>query len=159
MDWPGPRLNRPGLAWTEAEPAWTGGATDFFTTEVWTFTGLKTFYVLFMIELDTRRVHLAGITQHPNDLFMGYAPYHRVAGSNTLGGLGSAAITENKGQWSGDHVSVDPSHVPGVLFSNQVLVEPAEAGLIDIGPTVLHRYGIDVSETDMDGTPLVFVGS
>jgi len=34
---------------------------------------LKTFYVLFMIELDTRRAHLAGIPQHPNDLFMGHA--------------------------------------------------------------------------------------
>ena len=47
--------------------------TDFFTVEVWTATGLKTFYVLFMIELDTRRVHLGGITRHPNDLYMGYA--------------------------------------------------------------------------------------
>ncbi len=26
-----------------------------------------------MIELETRRVHLAGITRHPNDLYMGYA--------------------------------------------------------------------------------------
>ena len=41
--------------------------------EVWTATGLKTFYVLFMIELDTRRLHLAGITQHPKDMWMGYA--------------------------------------------------------------------------------------
>ncbi|MFT5476421.1 MAG: putative transposase [Planctomycetota bacterium] len=48
-------------------------ATDFFTIEVWTATGLKTHYVLFMIELDTRRVHLAGITRHPNDMWMGYA--------------------------------------------------------------------------------------
>ena len=45
-------------------------ATDFFTTEVWTPLGLKTFYVLFVIDLKTRRVHLAGITQHPTDLFM-----------------------------------------------------------------------------------------
>jgi len=29
--------------------------------------------VLFMIELDTRRVHLAGITRHPNDMWMGHA--------------------------------------------------------------------------------------
>ena len=47
--------------------------TDFFTMEVWTATGLKTFYILFMIELGTRRVHLAGITRHPNDMCMGYA--------------------------------------------------------------------------------------
>jgi transposase InsO family protein len=47
--------------------------TDFFTTEVWTATGLKTYYVLFLIELDTRRVHLAGITRHPNDMWTGLA--------------------------------------------------------------------------------------
>jgi hypothetical protein len=47
--------------------------TDFFTTQVWTATGLKTYHVLFLIELDTRRVHLAGITRHPNDMWMGFA--------------------------------------------------------------------------------------
>ena len=29
---------------------------DFFTTEVWTPTGLKTYYVLFLIDVKTRRV-------------------------------------------------------------------------------------------------------
>jgi len=53
--------------------------TDFFTTEVWTATGLRTYYVLFMIELDTRRVHLGGITRNPNDMFMGHAA-ERAAG-------------------------------------------------------------------------------
>ena len=48
-------------------------ATDFFTTEVWTPTGLRTYYVLFFIELKTRRVHLVGVTANPSDLFMGYA--------------------------------------------------------------------------------------
>ena len=48
-------------------------ATDFFTTEVWTPAGLRTYYVLFCIELKTRRVHLAGVTTNPTDLFMGHA--------------------------------------------------------------------------------------
>jgi len=38
-------------------------ATDFFTVET---VGLKTLYVLFIIELGTRRVRLAGVTDHPN---------------------------------------------------------------------------------------------
>jgi putative transposase len=45
-------------------------ATDFFSTEVWTLGGLVTFYVLFFIKLDTREVHIAGITAHPNEAWM-----------------------------------------------------------------------------------------
>jgi transposase InsO family protein len=45
-------------------------ATDFFTTEVWTLGGLVTFYVLFFIELSTRRVHIAGITPNPDEKWM-----------------------------------------------------------------------------------------
>ncbi|UCF04985.1 MAG: helix-turn-helix domain-containing protein [bacterium] len=45
-------------------------ATDFFTTEVWTLGGLVTFYVLFFIELSTRRVHVAGITPNPDEKWM-----------------------------------------------------------------------------------------
>ena len=45
-------------------------STDFFTTEVWTKSGLRTYYILFVIELHTRRVHIAGITPHPNVDFM-----------------------------------------------------------------------------------------
>src|SRR5919112_1968923 len=37
-------------------------ACDFFTVET---AWLKTLYVLFFIELGTRRVHLAGCTRHP----------------------------------------------------------------------------------------------
>jgi transposase InsO family protein len=45
-------------------------ATDFFTTEVWTLGGLVTFYVLFFIELGSRRVHIAGVTPHPHAQWM-----------------------------------------------------------------------------------------
>jgi putative transposase len=45
-------------------------AIDFTTIEVWTRSGLVTFYLLFVMELKTRRVHLAGCTPHPNDVGM-----------------------------------------------------------------------------------------
>jgi putative transposase len=45
-------------------------ATDFFATEVWTPHGLKMYYVLFEIDLKTRRAQFAGITMHPTDAFM-----------------------------------------------------------------------------------------
>jgi len=45
-------------------------ATDFFTAEVWTKSGLVTYYVLFFMHLATRRVHIAGITPYPNEQWM-----------------------------------------------------------------------------------------
>ena len=45
-------------------------ATDFFSVEVWTTKGLQRFLVLFIIELSSRRVQLAGIARCPNGLWM-----------------------------------------------------------------------------------------
>ena len=45
-------------------------ATDFFTVEVLTWRGLVTYYVLFFIHLESREVHVAGITFHPNEQWM-----------------------------------------------------------------------------------------
>ena len=44
--------------------------TDFFTVEVLTLKGLVTYYVLFFIQLETRRVCLAGITPYPDQEWM-----------------------------------------------------------------------------------------
>jgi Homeodomain-like domain len=45
-------------------------ATDFFTTEVWTLGGLVTYYILFFIHLESRQVHIAGVTSHPHEPWM-----------------------------------------------------------------------------------------
>ena len=45
-------------------------ASDFFTAEVWSWSGLATYYVLFVMELATRRVCIAGITTHPDTQWM-----------------------------------------------------------------------------------------
>ena len=45
-------------------------ATDFFTVEVLTLTGLITYYVLFFIHLESRRICLAGVTCHPDQEWM-----------------------------------------------------------------------------------------
>ncbi len=58
-------------------------ATDFFSTEVWTLGGLVTFYVLFFIKLDTREVHIAGMTAHPNEVWM-----KQIARNLTMDGWG-----------------------------------------------------------------------
>ena len=43
---------------------------DFFTVEVLTWRGLATYYVLFVIQLETTRVTVAGITRHPTEEWM-----------------------------------------------------------------------------------------
>jgi transposase len=61
----GPAPRRLGPTWGEFLRNQADGilATDFFTVEsIW----LRTLYVCFVIELRTRRVHMAGATRNPN---------------------------------------------------------------------------------------------
>jgi len=44
--------------------------TDFFSVEVVTLRGLVTYFVLFFIHLESRRVAVAGIIPHPNERWM-----------------------------------------------------------------------------------------
>ena len=45
-------------------------ASDFFSVEVWTPKGLVTFYLLFVISIADRVVHIAGITTRPDESWM-----------------------------------------------------------------------------------------
>jgi putative transposase len=61
----GPAPRRTSTTWRAFLQAQATGivATDFFTVET---VPLKTLYVLFFIELRTRQVRLAGVTDHPS---------------------------------------------------------------------------------------------
>ena len=45
-------------------------STDFFTVEAWSKRGLQTHYILFFLDLRTRKVFFAGMNKHPDDRFM-----------------------------------------------------------------------------------------
>jgi hypothetical protein len=58
--------------------------TDFFTAEVLTLRGLLTYYVLFFIHLESRRVDIAGISVHPDERWM-----QQIARNVTMEGCGA----------------------------------------------------------------------
>jgi len=58
-------------------------APDFFTVEVLRLRGLVTYYVLFFIHLESRRVDVAGITAHPDEPWM-----EQIARKVTMDGWG-----------------------------------------------------------------------
>src|SRR6195256_2662794 len=58
--------------------------TDFFTAEVLTLRGLVTYYVLFFIHLESRRVDIAGLTVHLDDRWM-----QQMARNATMEGCGA----------------------------------------------------------------------
>jgi putative transposase len=68
----GPAPRRGGPSWAQFLRAQAGGtiACDFLTVET---IGLTRLYVLFFIELEHRRVHLAGITAHPSGAWVSQA--------------------------------------------------------------------------------------
>jgi transposase InsO family protein len=58
-------------------------ACDFFTTTVWNWRGPITYYVLFFIHLESRRIEVAGMTPHPNERWM-----NQIARNVTMDGWG-----------------------------------------------------------------------
>ena len=66
-----------------SDPPRAVGASDFFTAGVLTVRGLVTYYVLFFIHLDSRRVDIAGITIHPDEPWM-----KQIARNATMEGCG-----------------------------------------------------------------------
>jgi transposase InsO family protein len=57
--------------------------SDFFTAEVLTLRGLVTYYVLFFIHLESRRVDIVGVTVRPNEPWM-----KQIARNVTMEGCG-----------------------------------------------------------------------
>jgi len=85
------------------------------------------------------------------DLLIGYNRGYRASWETAIGQVTGQVFHDNTKAWSGDHC-IDPSFVPGVLFCNRP-VATEKPRLMDIGPTVLDMFGVDVPKY-MDGKPL-----
>jgi transposase InsO family protein len=75
---------------------------DFFTTEVWTWRGLVTYYTLFVIDLASRRVHVLGSTPHPHEVFMRQVGRTLTAAEDGLLRDHRVLIHDRDRKWSGD---------------------------------------------------------
>jgi transposase len=73
---------------------------DFFTTEVWTWRGLVTYYTVFVIDLASRRVRILGSTPFPDDLFMRQLVRTLTAAENGALGQRHVLICDRDAKWS-----------------------------------------------------------
>lgn len=86
------------------------------------------------------------------DIVIGFEPGYRMSWQSAIGGLTSESVIDNLKRWNGDHM-VDPSHVPGVLFTN-FKINNENPSLLDIAPTVLDILKIEIPE-ETDGMSLL----
>lgn len=85
------------------------------------------------------------------DLRVTNTPNYRVSWQTSLGGVPEKLVESNDKAWSGDHCSLDPSFVPGLLLSNRMFKD--DPRMIDVAPTILDALGVAVP-TDLEGAPL-----
>jgi predicted AlkP superfamily phosphohydrolase/phosphomutase len=91
---------------------------------------------------DSKAIYNGPYLEAAPDLVIGYAPGYRASWSAAVGKVTDDVFEDNAKCWSGDHC-VDPSAVPGVLFSNRRFTAD-NPGIEDMAPTVLDLFGIEV---------------
>ena len=92
--------------------------------------------------------------EHAPDLIVGYCDGYRTSWDAAVGKVTAAVFEDNVKAWSGDH-SVDPTIVPGVLFSNRPL-DAENPGIEDMAPTALDLFGVPIPAW-MEGRPVFAV--
>ena len=97
------------------------------------------------------KVYQGPYKEEAPDLIVGYNRGYRASWETAIGQITDKIFHDNTKAWSGDHC-IDPALVPGVLFCNRS-INTEHPGLIDIGPTVLNMFGVQIP-TYIDGKPL-----
>src|SRR5205085_1706756 len=67
------------------------------------------------------------------DLLVNFCAGFRVSWQSAMASFAESLFADNTRRWSGDHI-VDPTAVPGILFSNRS-PHRSEASLLDMAPT------------------------
>jgi len=99
---------------------------------------------------NSRKIYHGPYVEESPDLILGYNKGYRVCWEAAIGEITDEVFHDNTKAWSGDHC-IDPSLVPGVLFCNKK-IDTEHLRLMDVGPTVLDLFGVDVPR-HMDGKP------
>ncbi|HKP28901.1 MAG TPA: hypothetical protein VJU15_05845, partial [Gemmatimonadales bacterium] len=75
------------------------------------------------------------------DLLVCTSRGYRASWTTALGGSPDAIFEDNTKRWGGDHI-IDPSLVPGVLFSSQP-IEKVNPAIGDLAGMILGSFGVD----------------
>ena len=89
------------------------------------------------------------------DLRAANNPNYRVSWQTSLGGIPKEMFEINEDKWSGDHCSLDPELVKGILFSNRPLTVGERVPRIeDLFSTILAAFDVPIPAGTV-GKPLV----
>ncbi len=75
------------------------------------------------------------------DLIVTTSEGYRLSWQSALGGMPDRLFEDNDRVWSGDHCTLDPEVVPGILFSSRPLLR-RQLAMIDVYPTILRTLGL-----------------
>lgn len=83
------------------------------------------------------------------DIRVATAHPYRVSWDTTLGGMPAEITTDNMQNWSGDHCSMNPEDVKGILFTSVPLLTDSPR-MVDMCPSILKKMGVDFGN-ELDG--------
>jgi predicted AlkP superfamily phosphohydrolase/phosphomutase len=101
---------------------------------------------------DREEIYRGPYKDNAPDLVIGYNAGYRASWEGVTGKVTDRVFEDNFKAWSGDHC-IDPTHVPGVLFST-IRLNADSPSIMDIAPTVLELFGL-VPPAHMDGRSLL----
>ena len=93
-------------------------------------------------------IYHGSATKLAPDLVVGYSRGYRASWATGLGDMPKEVLLDNDSAWSATHL-IDPSEVPGVIFSNKPIAAESPA-LIDVAPAILTEFGLEVPSS-MEG--------